>query len=364
MERGARRSLLIVLLAGVVAAVLIPVAAATTQPAFRVRVLNAAADSTGVDVVIDAVQVANNAPFRTITSYLSAPEGNYQLSVYPAGKRSQAAAYVYKRGFFFHSPKDYTIIVMGQQANNTIDASIEVDRNTLDGSNNAQVRLGNFIPGTGALTLATGGTNTALGTAKFGETDNYVAIAAGTYTLALYDGNGGTVTKDDGVALGPNTTVSVFALGLSVGTPGPSLLVNVDNGTAPAQPAPTPTAASNPSASASAVAPTTTASGALRQALVPVPAITNTDTKVFFAATGHTLGGTFKTYWDSHGGLMQFGYPISEEYQEVSLTDGKTYTTQYFERARFEEHPENAGTPYEVLQGLLGREMLKLQGVG
>ncbi len=37
---------------------------------------------------------------------------------------------------------------------------------------------------------------------------------------------------------------------------------------------------------------------------------------------------------------------------------------QYFERARFEQHPENKGTQYEVLQGLLGREMFKLLGVG
>ena len=58
--------------------------------------------------------------------------------------------------------------------------------------------------------------------------------------------------------------------------------------------------------------------------------------------------------------MEQFGYPITEEYSEVSLTDGKTYTTQYFERARFENHPENKGTQYEVLQGLLGREMFKI----
>ena len=32
--------------------------------------------------------------------------------------------------------------------------------------------------------------------------------------------------------------------------------------------------------------------------------------------------------------------------------------TQYFERARFEYHPENAGTPYEVLLGQFGRRIL------
>jgi uncharacterized protein YkwD len=42
---------------------------------------------------------------------------------------------------------------------------------------------------------------------------------------------------------------------------------------------------------------------------------------------------------------------------EKSATDGATYLTQHFERARFEWHPENAGTPYEVLLGLLGAEL-------
>ena len=76
--------------------------------------------------------------------------------------------------------------------------------------------------------------------------------------------------------------------------------------------------------------------------------------QVYFEATGHTLGGTFLTYWNRYGGLPVFGYPLSEEFQELSTTDGKTYTVQYFERARFESHPEYAGTPNEVLLGLLG----------
>jgi hypothetical protein len=74
----------------------------------------------------------------------------------------------------------------------------------------------------------------------------------------------------------------------------------------------------------------------------------------YFEQTGHNLGGAFLTYWNQFGGLPIFGYPLSEQLQEVSTTDGKTYTVQYFERARFELHPEFAGTPNEVLLGLLG----------
>ncbi len=90
-----------------------------------------------------------------------------------------------------------------------------------------------------------------------------------------------------------------------------------------------------------------------------VPSVPNTDAKVYFAETGHTLGNAFLRYWQAAGGLAIFGFPISEEFTEVSKVDNKPYTVQYFERNRFEYHPENAGTSFEVLLGLLGNEQTK-----
>jgi hypothetical protein len=78
----------------------------------------------------------------------------------------------------------------------------------------------------------------------------------------------------------------------------------------------------------------------------------------YFEVPGHTLMGGFRDYWNASGGLQQFGYPITEEFQETSPTDGKAYVVQYFERARFEWHPENR-PPYDVLLGLLGRTITK-----
>ena len=88
----------------------------------------------------------------------------------------------------------------------------------------------------------------------------------------------------------------------------------------------------------------------------------NTESRVYFPQTKHTLSQPFLRYWQEHGGLAIFGYPISEPMQEVSPSDGKTYIVQYFERNRFEYHPEYAGTEYEVLLGLLGSQIAKAQG--
>lgn len=76
-----------------------------------------------------------------------------------------------------------------------------------------------------------------------------------------------------------------------------------------------------------------------------------------FPQTGFTTCGLFLQYWKAHGGLSQQGYPISGVFYERNLPppsgDGQLHLVQYFQRARFEYHPENR-PPYQVLLGLLG----------
>lgn len=62
-------------------------------------------------------------------------------------------------------------------------------------------------------------------------------------------------------------------------------------------------------------------------------------------------------FWNGNGGLEVFGYPISEARTETNANAGKDYVVQYFERNRFEYHPEHADTPNEVQLGLLGAEL-------
>ncbi len=78
------------------------------------------------------------------------------------------------------------------------------------------------------------------------------------------------------------------------------------------------------------------------------------ETNRTFPETGKTVSGIFLQYWNTHGGLSQQGYPISDE-MTLKSTDGKEYTTQFFERAVFELHPEFADTQNEVLLKLVGQ---------
>ncbi len=89
----------------------------------------------------------------------------------------------------------------------------------------------------------------------------------------------------------------------------------------------------------------------------PTEPVSPHDGSVFFSETGHTVANDFFAYWQTNGGLNQFGYPLTEEFTQ-QLADGKTYTVQYFERARFERHPENQA-PYTILLGQFGRQILQ-----
>ncbi len=96
-----------------------------------------------------------------------------------------------------------------------------------------------------------------------------------------------------------------------------------------------------------------------------------------FPETGYTVIGKFLQFWNKHGGLPVFGYPISESYVEPA-PDGQEMVVQWFERARLEYHPENVPAffqerakangaemlmLYEVLMGQLGREVAVAHGI-
>jgi len=79
----------------------------------------------------------------------------------------------------------------------------------------------------------------------------------------------------------------------------------------------------------------------------------------YFDQTGCTVQGQFLVYWEEHGGLAQFGYPLTNQfYDPPRLFSNDLPLVQYFERARFEYHPENQ-PPNDVLLTLLGSQLYK-----
>jgi hypothetical protein len=67
--------------------------------------------------------------------------------------------------------------------------------------------------------------------------------------------------------------------------------------------------------------------------LLPATAHAAAADTTFFPQTNHSVSFGFKHFFDTRGGLENFGYPTTEEIRENG------WTVQYFQRARFEYHP-------------------------
>lgn len=100
---------------------------------------------------------------------------------------------------------------------------------------------------------------------------------------------------------------------------------------------------------------------ALGLMLSTLPARAQSSTLCFknIPGIGSCISDRFLEYWNQNGGLSVFGYPLTPAFEQ--RTPEGTFLVQYFERQRFELHPENR-RPYDVLLGRLGDEMLRRQG--
>src|SRR5205823_5171214 len=115
--------------------------------------------------------------------------------------------------------------------------------------------------------------------------------------------------------------------------------------------APSPTSTPQPTP----IPPTTTA--AIATGPLPTDRVEplNQPNSDYFPETGHNIKNRFRTFWLENGGLGQFGYPLTEAYDENGIA------MQYFERARFEFRNDTvvlALLGSELTQGLKGQIFL------
>ncbi|HTP09674.1 MAG TPA: hypothetical protein VMP08_15565 [Anaerolineae bacterium] len=92
--------------------------------------------------------------------------------------------------------------------------------------------------------------------------------------------------------------------------------------------------------------------GVVLLAIAPLGLSAQSQAEQYFPETGHTVRGEFLDYFNAHGGLRIFGFPITEEF----TLNGRT--VQYFQRARLELLPEKP-VGQRIQLGALGEELGK-----
>jgi len=179
----------------------------------QVRVAHLASDAPNVDVSVNGEPVAalQNVPFGTISPYLPLPAGSQQVTVYPAGDRSQPV---------IDAPVDlapgaaYTVGAVGLVSDGSLRAQVYQDDLAPPAQGNSKVRVVHASPDAGPVDVVPAGGAPLVSGLRFPNASPYAQVPAGSYTLNV--NAAGTNTTAISV---PNATVasggiySAFAVG-------------------------------------------------------------------------------------------------------------------------------------------------------
>ncbi len=186
--------------------------ASAASPSF-VRLVNASPDVGTVDVFVDGAKFLGNTRFATVTDYLQLPAGHHNLQVALIGKG--VGARVITQRLSVQPGTAYTVAAIGITTTG-FSLQVFVDNNLM-ASGMAKVRVYHLSPGTGPLSIATGGL-TIPGVLSYTQASKYLKLPAGLYTFTV-SASRPSFSLPDQVTLKTDTVTSIFIVGVFHGTP-------------------------------------------------------------------------------------------------------------------------------------------------
>ena len=186
--------------------------ASAASPSF-VRLVNASPDVGTVDVFVDGAKFLGNSRFSTVTDYLQLPAGHHNVQVALIGKG--IGARVITQRLSVQPGTAYTVAAIGTMATG-FSLQVFVDNNLM-ASGMAKLRVYHLSPGTGPLSIATGGL-TIPGALSYTQASNYLKLPAGLFTFTV-SASRPSFNLMDQVTLKTNTVTSIFIVGVFHGTP-------------------------------------------------------------------------------------------------------------------------------------------------
>ena len=178
-----------------------------------VRVIHASPDIGTATVFVDGNMLLNNFQFGTVTPYASIPAGPHKVQVGLIGTGPGAATIT--QTIEVQSGIAYTVAALGTAATG-FSLQVFIDNNVV-ASGSAKVRVYHLSPGTGQVSVTTGGT-TLINGLSYQQASDYLQEPAGSYTFSVVASQNNT-TLPVSANLSANTVTSFFAIGLLNGTP-------------------------------------------------------------------------------------------------------------------------------------------------
>ncbi|AXR83287.1 hypothetical protein AArcMg_3303 [Natrarchaeobaculum sulfurireducens] len=172
-------------------------------PEAAIRVAHFSPDAPAVDVYVDDDQVLAEFAYAEVSPYLEIAPGTYRITITAAGDRE---AVVFDDDVEFESAF-YTVAAIGELGADTFRPEVLVD------AGSALVRLFHASPDAPVVDVLADG-EPLFEDVAFEESTNYVAVPAGSYTLAVTPaGDPGTVVAEFPVNLELGTAYTANAIG-------------------------------------------------------------------------------------------------------------------------------------------------------
>jgi Domain of unknown function (DUF4397) len=218
-------------LALVMALALAAPALAQGTPEAQVRVAHLSPDAPNVDVSVNGEPVAalQNVPYGTVSPYLPLPAGTQQVTVYPAGDRSQPV---------IDTPVDlatggaYTIGAVGLVSDGSLRAQVYQDDLTPPAQGNSKLRVVHASPDAGPVDVVPAGGAPLVSKLQFPNASPYAQVPAGTYTLNVNAaGTNTTAISVPNAAVASGGVYSAFAVGTAAAGSLDVILVQDNAGT-------------------------------------------------------------------------------------------------------------------------------------
>jgi Domain of unknown function (DUF4397) len=185
--------------------------ASAASPSY-VRVIHASPFVGTADVFVDGTKLLSSFQFGAVTDYVAIPAGPHKVQIALVGKGIGAS--VISETLAVSPGVAYTVAATGATPS-SLALQVFIDNNLLS-PGTAKLRLYQLSPDAGSVSMDTGG-NSLLSGIGYQSASNYVAIAAGTYTVGVDASSNASLHVS--AALKANTVTSVFTVGLVHGTP-------------------------------------------------------------------------------------------------------------------------------------------------
>jgi len=192
-----------------------------------IRLLHAAPNAPAVDIYANGSPIARNLSYRRFTEYLAVPGGNYNISVFPAGRTTNP---ILSTTISIPGGSIFTIAAIGIPSSITLLPIEEPRMNIPSGS--LMLRFVNLSPNAPAVDVEIQSGNVIFNNVTYTGISQYIPLNPGTYIFNLkVSGTGQRLLYVPNIRLEAGRFYSIYAIGVVSGTPPLQVLIPLDGNT-------------------------------------------------------------------------------------------------------------------------------------